>query len=84
MKEALKNTPSTPFRVPNSVKFVKIDRTSGKYPTPLTPKERVFFEAFKVDDTISSAESSDDASEEMEEDDGFGNKTSDSDPTGIY
>jgi len=84
MKEALKNTPSTPFRVPNSVKFVKIDRTTGKYPTPLTPKERVFFEAFKMDDTISSAESTDDASDNVEEDDGFGNKTSDSDPTGIY
>ena len=84
MKEALKNTPSTPFRVPNTVKFVKIDRTSGKYPTPLTPKERVFFEAFKMDDTISSADSSDNASDEVEEDDGFGNKTSDSDPTGIY
>ena len=84
MKEALKNTPSTPFRVPNSVKFVKIDRTTGKYPTPLTPKERVFFEAFKMDDTISSADSSDDASDDVEEDDGFGNKTSDSDPTGIY
>ena len=84
MKEALKNTPSTPFRVPNSVKFVKIDRTSGKYPTPLTPKERVFFEAFKMDDTISSADSLDNASDEVEEDDGFGNKTSDSDPTGIY
>ncbi|MES2961065.1 MAG: penicillin-binding protein 1A [Pseudomonadota bacterium] len=84
MKEALKNTPSTPFRVPNTVKFVKIDRTTGKYPTPLTPKERVFFEAFKMDDTISSAESSDDASDDVEEDDGFGNKTSDSDPTGIY
>jgi len=84
MKEALKNTPSTPFRVPNTVKFVKIDRTSGKYPTPLTPKERVFFEAFKMDDTISSADSLDNASDEVEEDDGFGNKTSDSDPTGIY
>ncbi len=84
MKEALKNTPSTPFRVPNSVKFVKIDRTSGKYPTPLTPKERVFFEAFKMDDTISSADSSDDASDDVEEEDGFGNKISDSDPTGIY
>ncbi len=84
MKEALKNTPSTPFRVPNTVKFVKIDRTSGKYPTPLTPKERVFFEAFKMDDEISSADSLNDASDDVEEDDGFGNKTSDSDPTGIY
>jgi penicillin-binding protein 1A len=84
MKESLKNTPSTPFRVPNTVKFVKIDRTTGKYPTPLTPKERVFFEAFKMDDTISSAASPDDENEEAEEDDGFGNKTSDSEPTGIY
>ncbi len=79
MKEALKNTPSTPFRVPNSVKFVKIDRTTGKYPTPVTPKERIFFEAFKLDDNIESSDSSD-------ENDGneFNTKSSDSDPTGIY
>ena len=53
MKEALKNTPSTPFRIPNDVKFEKIDRLTGKYPTPETPKEQIFSEAFKLNDVIS-------------------------------
>ncbi len=74
MKEALSDKPSTPFRVPGSVKFVKIDRTSGKYPTPTTPKENIFFEAFKLDDTIEEASAEDSSSEEQ----------SDSDPVGIY
>ncbi len=52
MKEALKDTPSTPFRVPNSVKFVKIDRTTGKFASPSTPKENMFFEAFKLTDDV--------------------------------
>lgn len=50
MKDALKDAPSRPFRVPNSVKFVKIDREIGKFATPSTPKEDVFFEAFKLTD----------------------------------
>jgi penicillin-binding protein 1A len=78
MKEALKNVPSTPFRVPNTVKFVKIDRTTGKFPSPQTPKEKVFFEALKLNDDLESGSS--------EEEDGneFNTKSSDSDPTGIY
>ncbi len=52
MKQALKDTPSTPFRVPSGVKFVKIDRTTGKFPTPATPKDHVFFEAFKASDDV--------------------------------
>jgi penicillin-binding protein 1A len=56
MKEALKNSPSTPFRIPASVKFVKIDRKSGTYPTPQTPKENIFFESFKLDDEIKEPE----------------------------
>jgi len=52
MKQALKDTPSTPFRVPNAVKFVKIDRTTGKFPTPATPKDHVFFESFKLTDDV--------------------------------
>lgn len=74
MKEALSDKPSTPFRVPGSVKFVKIDRTSGRYPTPETPKESIFFEAFKLDDTIEEANAEDAADEQQ----------SDSDPVGIY
>ncbi len=83
MKEALKNTPSTPFRIPNSVKFVKIDRTTGKFPTPATPKENIFFEAFKADDSIETIDTTTDSAVgstgENSED-----KNSDSDPTGIY
>ena len=52
MKQALKDVPSTPFRVPNGIKFVKIDRTNGRYPTPATPKNNVIFEAFKLNDEI--------------------------------
>ncbi len=80
MKEALKDTPSTPFRVPNSVKFVKVDRTTGKFPKHGTPKEHVFFEAFKLDDTL---DDSDTPEIDKADDDGFGDKTSES-PTGIY
>ncbi len=77
MKQALINKPSTPFRVPNSVKFVKIDRGTGKMPTPYTPKEEVFFEAFKANENPEISESINseniDSSEEA-----------DSDPSGIY
>jgi len=52
MKQALKDSPSAPFRVPNAVKFVKIDRTTGKFPTPATPKDNMFFEAFKLTDDV--------------------------------
>jgi penicillin-binding protein 1A len=52
MKEALKNKPSTPFRVPNGVKFVKIDRVTGASPIPETPKVDIMFEAFKLDDVV--------------------------------
>jgi len=89
MKQALKDTPSTPFRVPNSVKFVKIDRTTGKFASPSTPKENMFFEAFKstddVDEILTTSTSSgggffgagNNAKDAKEEDE----KTS---PSGIY
>jgi len=80
MKGALIQTPSTPFRIPNSVKFVKIDRTTGKFPTPATPKGNIFFEAFKLDDSIETF----DPDIADSENDNFDNISSDSDPTGIY
>ncbi len=55
MKQALKDAPSTPFRVPSTVKFVKVDRTTGKFPTPATPKDHIFFEAFKATDDVDAA-----------------------------
>ncbi len=80
MRQALKDTPSTPFRVPNNVKFVKIDRSTGKFPTKATPKDRVFFEAFKLNDSLSDTDTPDSPSSE----DDFGDKPSSSAPTGIY
>lgn len=52
MKDALKDKVSIPFRVPNSVKLVKIDKLNGKYATPSTPKSQIFFEALKINDEI--------------------------------
>jgi penicillin-binding protein 1A len=86
MKEALKSTPSTPFRVPNTVKFVKIDRTTGKLPTPVTPRENIFFEAFKIDDKVEEADSESSFSDSQNEDreNEFDSKSSSPNPTGIY
>lgn len=80
MKQALKDKPSTPFRVPNTVKFVKIDRATGKFPAAATPKERVFFEAFKLTDSLDDS----DTPATSNDDDGFGDNSSDSSPDGIY
>lgn len=52
MKDALENEPSTPFRVPDGIKFVKIDRTTGYYPTPVTNANDIIYEAFKEGDKI--------------------------------
>lgn len=84
MKDALKDSPSTPFRVPNTVKFVKIDRTNGKFPTPSTPKERVFFEAFKLNDAVGNGDAANDNESDDEDDNEFNNRSEDSNPTGIY
>ncbi|MBP7709833.1 MAG: penicillin-binding protein 1A [Rickettsiales bacterium] len=81
MKEALKDTPSRPFRIPSAVRFVKIDRTTGKFPTPATPKDHIFFEAFKMDDSIENIGSNEDAANNGGEE----NSEEDSDePSGIY
>lgn len=82
MKDALKSTPSTPFRVPSTVRFVKVDRNTGKFPTPSTPKDHIFFEAFKVNDSMESAESS--PEEESGGDIDSLDIKPDSDPVGIY
>lgn len=78
MKDALKDKASTPFRVPNSVKFVKVDRAAGRYATPSTPKDNLFLEAFKLNDSI------DESSIPEAEDDGSSEAVQDSDPVGIY
>ena len=52
MKEALKDESSMPFRVPSTIKFVKIDRLTGSIPTLDTKRENIFFEALKLTDNI--------------------------------
>ncbi len=83
MKEALKNKPSTPFRIPNTIKAVKIDRTTGKSPTPATPRENIAFEYFKLNDTVESADSTSEVDSDRDGNE-FNDKSSDSEPVGIY
>lgn len=54
MKEALKNKASTPFRVPDTIKFVKINRETGRLANLSTPQENIFFEAMKLNDDVES------------------------------
>lgn len=85
MSRALQNTPSTPFRIPNTVKLVKIDRQLGKYPTPETPKNRVFFEAFKVEDSLNNLSGDDEESEDENSEETAGAPSApDESPSGIY
>lgn len=49
MKGALKDKPSIPFRIPEGMKLVKIDRKTGFLPTSDTPKDDIIYEAFKPD-----------------------------------
>lgn len=46
MKNALKDTPSTPFRVPPGINFIKVDAKTGLPPTP-GDTNRIVLEAFK-------------------------------------
>ncbi|MDD2839633.1 MAG: PBP1A family penicillin-binding protein [Rickettsiales bacterium] len=67
MKNALKDKPSIPFRVPDTVKLIKIDTKTGYYPTPFSNQKDVVLEAFKFDDKIEKVENeiSDDELEEF-------------------
>ena len=79
MKQALRNIPSTPFRVPNGIKFVKIDKTTGRPPTPNTRKHNIIFEALKLSDKIENeTEFNIEDSDELEE------KTNSDNNIGIY
>lgn len=48
MKEALKNVPDTPFRKPNGIKLVKIDKNTGLLPSSSTNPANVIYEVFKT------------------------------------
>jgi len=47
MKEALKDKPPVPFRVPPGIKMVKIDSNTGFLPSVETKDEDIILEAFK-------------------------------------
>ncbi|MBT5828000.1 MAG: PBP1A family penicillin-binding protein [Alphaproteobacteria bacterium] len=47
MKEVLKEETSRPFKIPDGIKFLKIDRNTGQKTTPTTLKKDIIFEAFK-------------------------------------
>lgn len=48
MGQALKDTPPIPFRIPDGVKLVKIDRTTGLLPNLYTDKKNIMWEAFRA------------------------------------
>ena len=52
MKEALKDTPSIPFRVPATVNLIRIDTKTGYYPTPYSNPNDIVLEGFKEGDKI--------------------------------
>jgi len=52
MKAALANQPSIPFKVPPTVKLVKIDSKTGYYPSPSSNPKDIVLEAFKFNDEI--------------------------------
>lgn len=52
MKNALKDKPSIPFRIPSSVNLVRIDTKTGYYPAPGSSSKDVVLEAFKDGDKI--------------------------------
>ncbi len=52
MKNALKDKPSIPFRVPSTVNLIRIDTKTGYYPTPDSNQKDVVLEAFKEGDKI--------------------------------
>lgn len=52
MREALKDIPSTPFRVPSTVNLIRIDTKTGYYPTPYSNPNDIVLEGFKEGDKI--------------------------------
>ena len=52
MREALKDQPSIPFRVPPTVNLIRIDTKTGYYPTPDSNSKDIVLEAFKEGDKI--------------------------------
>ncbi len=54
MEKTLKDQPDTPFRMPDGVKLVKLDVTTGLPPTASSQKENIIFESFRSNSSISN------------------------------
>lgn len=55
MEKALKDTPSVPFRIPDGIRLIKLDRNTGQPPGPSTEAKDIILEAFKQDQQPGSA-----------------------------
>ena len=69
MKEVMKDVPATPFRVPNSIEFIKIDKTTGEKPTIISEPKNIIFEAFKKKEVINDSLINEENQEKTEEND---------------
>lgn len=55
MQQALKDTPSVPFRIPDGIRLIKMDRNTGQPPGPGTAPKDIILEAFRQDQIPGSA-----------------------------
>lgn len=55
MQQALKDTPSVPFRIPDGVRLIKMDRNTGQPPGAGTAPKDIILEAFRQDQIPGSA-----------------------------
>jgi membrane carboxypeptidase/penicillin-binding protein len=46
MKNVLKDKANIPFRIPDNIELIKIDRTTGKRPTLISKQKDMIFETF--------------------------------------
>lgn len=67
MKDVLVDMPSKPFRIPDGVKFIKVDRKTGRSPNAFTKRGDTILESFKENQDI--AEELDEEEQKLDYDD---------------
>jgi penicillin-binding protein 1A len=55
MQNALKDQPSVPFRIPDGIRLIKLDRNTGQMPGPGTQAKDIILEAFRQDQVPGSS-----------------------------
>lgn len=55
MENALKDKPSVPFRIPDGIRLIKLDRHTGQPPGPSTAARDIILEVFRQDQQPGSA-----------------------------